>query len=315
LKALTSGEVLAFDNREDRRNEVKSQLECKVLETIDDAWTQSPDVAFITVPTRFHVPLAVQCAEQGCHLFIEKPLSDSLDGVDHLFDIVRKQNLVTLVGCNMRFHPGLRMIKRLLEEESIGQVVAIRVEGGQYLPDWHPWEDYRQGYSARLDLGGGVILDGIHELDYIRWILGEIHTVACFAGKLSRLEIETEDTAAILLRFTNFCIGEVHLDYVQRAYSRTCHIIGDQGTIRWNYTTGEVHWYCAAKQEWQVLTNPTGWEPNQMYLDEVHHFLKCLSGEEKSTLDVFEAKRVLDIALAAKLSAECGRIVELKDKT
>ena len=312
LIALNAGAILAFDVREDRRREVESQFDVEAVDNLEDAWERNPYVALITAPTSMHVPLALQAAEHGCHLFIEKPLSDRLEGVDPLLEIVREQNLVTLVGCNMRFHPGLMTVKKLLEEGTVGRVVAARIEVGQYLPDWHPWEDYRQSYSARRDLGGGVILDAIHEIDYIRWMLGEVEAVACFAGKLSHLEIETEDTAAILLRFVSGAIGEVHMDYVQRAYSRTCQIIGDEGTIRWDYTAGEVRWYSAAACEWQVFANPPGWKSNQMYLEEMRHFLRCLAGEEEPALDVFEGTEVLKVALAAKASAETGHIIELR---
>jgi predicted dehydrogenase len=229
--------------------------------------------------------------------------------VEQLLAAVRKADLITLVGCNLRFHPGLARVKNLLEEEAIGRVVAARVEVGQYLPDWHPQEDYRQSYSARRQLGGGVILDAIHEIDYIRWMLGEIAAVACFSGKVSHLEIDTEDTAAILLRFTNGALGEVHLDYVQRAYSRSCHIIGDEGTIRWDYTTGRVSYYSAASQQWQFFTNDESWEPNQMYVAEMRHFLKCLTREEPPVLDVFEGTRVLQVALAAKASSASGQVI------
>lgn len=310
LIALGVGGILAFDVRADRRDEVESLFGIEALDSLEDAWRRDPDVALVTTPTSVHVPLALQAAKHRCHLFIEKPLSDRLDGVDQLLETVRERNLVTLVGCNMRFHPGLMTVKKLLEEGAVGRVVAARVEAGQYLPDWHPWEDYRQGYSTRRAMGGGVILDAIHEIDYVRWMLGEVETVACFAGKLSHLEIETEDTAAILLRFTSGAIGEVHLDYVQRAYSRTCHIIGDEGTIRWDYSAGQVRWYSAGTREWQLFRSPSDWEPNQMYLDEMQHFLRCLAGEEESALDVFQGRRVLEIALAAKASAETGRVVE-----
>ena len=312
LIALNTGEILAFDVRGDRRSEVESQFGVEALDNLEDAWKRGPDVALITAPTSAHVSLALQAAEHGCHLFIEKPLSDRLEGVAQLLKAVQEKNLVTLVGCNLRFHPGLANVKKLLEEGAIGRVVAARVEVGQYLPDWHPWEDYRQGYSARRDQGGGVILDAIHEIDYIRWMLGEVEAVACFTGKLSHLDIETEDTAAILLRFTSGAIGEVHMDYVQRAYSRTCHIIGDEGTIRWDYMAGEVRWYSAAAREWQVFANPPGWEPNQMYLEEMQHFLKCLTREEEPALDVFEGTRVLEVAVGAKASAETGQLVELR---
>lgn len=311
LLALQAGEVLAVDVRADRRNEVETRFGIKTLEHLEEAWRLRPDVALITVHTRLHVPLALQAAEHKCHLFVEKPLSDRMDDVDRLLQIVRERNLITLVGCNMRFHPGLRRVKKLLEEGALGRVVSARVEVGQYLPDWHPQEDYRNGYSARASLGGGVILDAIHEIDYIRWMLGDVETVSCFAGKLSRLEIETEDTAALLLRFTNGAIGEIHLDYVQRAYSRTCQIIGDEGTVRWDYTTGEVRWYSSSTGKWEVFKDSAGWEPNQMYKDEMQHFQRCLAGVEAPVLDLIQGAEVLKVALAAKNSARNGQAVKL----
>src|SRR5204863_1092430 len=127
------------------------------------------------------------------------------------------------------------------------RLVAMQAQVGQYLPDWHPWEDYRRGVSARRDTGGGVILDLIHELDYLLWLNGEVSQVACVADHVSSLEIETEDVAAILLRFANGAIGTVHLDYLQRAPSRTCRLIGEDGTICWDYFGQQVSWYSAGE--------------------------------------------------------------------
>ena len=304
--------AIAFDNQAQRREEVEKQFGISALSSLKEAWQHQPEAAVIAVPTGLHIPLALEAAEHGCHLFIEKPLSHDMENIDKLLQTVRDKNLFTLVGCNMRFHPGISKVKKLLSEGAIGQVVAARVEVGQYLPDWHPWEDYRQMYSARQDLGGGIILDAIHEIDYIRWMLGEVESVACFAGRLSHLEIETEDTAAILLRFAGGTIGELHLDYIQRAYSRSCHIIGEEGTIHWDYTEGQVRWYSAKTGQWQHFANPEGWEPNQMYLDEIAHFLRCLQGEEKTALDAAEAKRVLEIALAAKRASQEGIVIGVK---
>ena len=312
LIQLKVGRIVAFDVRPDRRADVVRKFGVESPDALESAWKLRPDVALIAVPTNMHVPLAVQAAEHGCHLFIEKPLSHRLDGVNQLLEVVKEQKLLSLVGCNMRFHPGLLTVKELLEKGAIGRVVSVRAEFGQYLPDWHPWEDYRQGYSARQAQGGGVILDASHEIDYVRWLVGDVDKVACFSGKLSQLEIDTEDTAAILLHFVNGIIGEIHMDYVQRAYSRTCHVIGEEGTIRWDYTAGEVRWCSAETGRWQVFLNPAGWEPNQMYLDEMRHFLNCLAGEENPELDVFQGTEVLKIALAAKASAKTGRVVAVE---
>ncbi len=313
LVQARAGEVLAFDVRADRAGEAAATFGIETFTDLDRAYERAPDVVFITAPTGLHVALATRAAERGCHLFIEKPLADSRNGVARLLGLVRDKGLVTLVGCNLRFHSGLRAVKAWLDEGAIGRLVAVRAEVGQYLPDWHPWEDYRQGYSARRDQGGGVILDAIHEIDYVQWLAGPVRAVACFAGHLSRLEIDTEDTAALVLDFAAGAVGEVHLDYVQRAYSRTCHVIGDEGTIRWDYTAGEARLYRADTKTWTVRANPEGWQANQMYVDELAHFLRCLKGQERPALDVEAAAGVLDVALAARQAAAERRVVELRE--
>jgi predicted dehydrogenase len=311
LQALAAGQIVAFDPRPDCRREVTTQFGIPVVDTLGKVWDRYPDVALITAPTSLHVSLALQAAQHGCHLFIEKPLSDRLDDVDALLRLVSARGLVTLVGCNLRFHPGLKTVKQLLADNAAGRVISARAEFGYYLPNWHPWEDYRQTYSARRDLGGGVILDAIHEIDYLQWMLGEVEAVVCFSGKLSSLDIDTEDTAALVLRFASGALGEVHLDYVQRSYTRQCHIVGEDGTIRWDYVGGEVRWYSAATHQWRVFANPFGWETEQMYRDEMRHFLQCLAGKEGAAVDVFTAARVLKVALAAKTSAETGQVIHL----
>lgn len=311
LRHLGIGDIVAFDPRADRRAEIASNWGIETVETLDAGWECAPDVALITAPTSLHVPIALEAIARYCALFIEKPLSNQWSGIERLLGAVQQSGLVTLVGCNMRFHPGLLAVKDLIEQGAVGRVIAARVQAGQYLPDWHPWEDYRQSYSARRDLGGGVILDAIHEIDYARWLLGEVVSATCMAGKLSRLEIDTEDTAAILLRFESGAVGEIHLDYIQRAYSRTCQIIGEEGTIHWDYVAGQTRCYSAHTKRWSIFGNPPGWEPNQMYLDEMKHYLRCLTREERPTADVFEAARVLQVALAAKESAQRPRWIEL----
>lgn len=310
LRCLGIENLVAFDTLPERREQVRKSLGVSTFGSLSDALKSGPDVAMVTTSTSSHIEVALEAAERGCHLFIEKPLSHTLDGVDLLLSVVQEKGLMTLAGCNMRFHPGLATIKKLLDDDAVGKVVAVRVQSGQWLPDWHPWEDYRTGYSARQDLGGGIILDGVHELDYISWLMGsEVQQVSCFAGKLSRLEIDTEDTAAILLRYSDGSIGEVHLDYVQRAYSRSCHIIGEEGTIRWDEAEGRVCHYSASTKSWHTYPDPSGWETNEMYLEEMRHFLRCLAGEETPALDLVGARRVLDVALAAKKSAESSQIV------
>ncbi len=274
LETIEAGEIFACDTSPERCRNIEQEFGVKTFTELETALEQKPNAALICVPTSLHLTAALAAAEKGCHLFIEKPLSHDLDGVDKLVETVKQKKLVSLVGCNMRFHPGVALMKKLLDKKSIGKVICARVQAGQYLPDWHPLEDYRKGYSASKALGGGIILDGIHEIDYIAWLMGNACRVGCFAGKISSLEIDTEDTAEILLGFESGAIVEVHLDYIQRAYARTCQIIGEEGTISWDMSEKQVKLYTADSKIWQVFPQAADYDINQMYIDEMKHFYR-----------------------------------------
>ena len=309
LKALKAGNIIAQDISPEQLSEVKQKYGVEVYENVDDALSQKPDIVFICTPTSLHIAPALAAARRGCHLFIEKPISHSLEGVNELIEIVSQKGLATLVGCNMRFHPAIILMKELLDKESIGKVICARLQSGEYLPGRHPWEDYRQGYGANEDLGGGVILDSIHEIDYITWYLGDVSQVFCFSGKLSSLEIDTEDTAEILLQFRSGAIAEVHVDYIQRSYGRSCQVIGEEGTILWDINERQVELYSAETGEWKTFPQAVDYDMNEMYIEELKHFLQCIEGKSNPVQDIKHAKWVLEIALAAKESAKAGNAI------
>ena len=172
-------------------------------------------------------------------LFIEKPLTHRPEGIAELAGLLKRHNCVSLVGCNMRFHPGPAQVKRFIEEGRLGKVLFARIHAGSYLPEWRPGTDYRQNYAAKAETGGGCMLDCIHEIDLARWYLGEVEEVMACAAHLSRLEIDTEDYAFLLLRHENGAVSEVHLDYLQRSYERGCQIAGEQGTLGVGFPGGQ----------------------------------------------------------------------------
>jgi len=282
-----------------------------VYTDLDQALAAAPDLVMVTNPTAKHLQVALPAAKAGCHLFIEKPISHTWDGIPDLLDVVNEQNLVTLVGFDLHFDPGLGLVKSLLNDDRIGSLVSIQAQVGQYLPDWHPWEDYRQSVSASRATGGGVILDLIHELDYVSWLMGPVVAITCLAGQVSSLEIETEDVACMLLEFDGGTIGTIHLDYVQRSASRTCRIIGEGGTILWDYFARTVSWYESAAGEWQRFEY-TDFERNDRFLKEMEHLLRCLAGDEQPFVDVVSGSKTLELAIAAKAAARTGNIYRFK---
>ena len=307
LATLGVRRVEVCDTDPQKRDEA-TKRGVRTFARLEEALASRPEVVFVTTPPSAHVPIAVAAAEAGCHLFIEKPLAHTEERLDELVRLVTQNKLVTMVGCNMRFHFGPSTIKRLLVDGAIGTIISAHLDAGMYLPDWHPELDYRQAYSARRALGGGVLLDGIHEIDYARWLFGEVREVFCHGGRLSHLEIDTEDSANIVMMMEAGFSVVTHLDYVQRAYARSCKVIGEEGTIHWDIAS-DVRWFSARTNTWSVIPQPAPHSINDMYLEELRHFLQCVDRVEQPVLNIEEAVRVTRVTLAIKQSMETGQKV------
>jgi predicted dehydrogenase len=300
LKALIPCDILAYRVRNEDLGDFEREHEIQTFGDLDQALGERPDAVFVTNPTRFHLPVAFKAAERGCPLFIEKPLSNTLEGVDEFIELCEKKKIPVLLGYKMRFHKSIQLIKRLIDGGSVGKILTGRAHYGGYLPEWHPWEDYRRMYSSRQELGGGIVLDATHEIDYLYWLLGDVAEVKAFCGKLSPLEIATEDTAEILLRFQSGALGTVHMTYCQRPEFRACEVIGTDGTLFWDQHRKRVEVYRPEKKEWESYPEEEDYDLNQMFVEELKHFLACLRGEEKPIHNLYDSKRILEIALLAK---------------
>lgn len=304
LLALGVSGVAGLDPDPAARERVAARCDVPVFADPEEAYRTAPEAAIIATPTHLHVVTALRAAQAGCHLLIEKPLAHTMDGLEGLVAEVSRRRLTVLVACNMRFLPALRQAKALIDAEALGRILAARAMVGQYLPDWQPGRDYRQSYRARRAEGGGIVLDAIHELDYLRWLLGEPVLVAAAGGHLSSLATDAEDVAMALLRFPAGALGGVHLDCVQRGYARNLQIIGEQGTVEWDVRWGALWHYDAQAGRWSRHADPPGNSFATSYVLELRHFLRCVAGEEAPEQDLAAARRVLDLAL--EIRAACA---------
>ena len=187
---------------------------------INDAVKFKPEIAVIANPATFHISTALILAKIGVHLLIEKPLSTSHKNIQKLINLCQQNKIVLLVGYNLRFLKSLQYFHKVLGEGIIGNALSVRCEAGQYLPSWRPDSDYRETVSAQVDLGGGVLLELSHEIDYLRWIFGEVDWVQAILTQQSDLEINVEDTAHLVLGFCadsneSPLVGSVDLDFIR----------------------------------------------------------------------------------------------------
>ena len=299
LQAVGGHELIPFDPNADARTHVEKVLNLKAYVSLNDVWEMQPQAALVCAPPNLHLELALEAATRGIHLFIEKPVVHRLEGVERLNEVVRRAGLISMVGCNMRFHPGPARVKALLEQNTIGPIISARIQTGSYLPDWRPSTDYRQSYTASRGQGGGAILDCIHELDLALWYFGPASVTAALALPAEKLGIEVEGLAEILLRHSSGAMSSVHLNFVQRDYRRLCQIIGEAGTIYWDFESPWIEIRAGSGTERRIELD-ANWNVNQMYVDELNHFLQCLERNEPTLCPLEQGVGALKVALRAR---------------
>lgn len=293
-------EVEIFDSSSDAREKIGRELGVKTFDHIDSALEQlrSGSRAFICTPADSHVQLATDCAKKGADLFVEKPLGVSRDGLRELVSILHENDLISMIGANLRYDAKLSKLKTLLNEGVIGRPILIRCEFGHDLSLWRPHQDYRDHYAGHRDQGGGTVLDCIHELDIITWIAGSFPiSWSAQVAKLSDLEINTEDIATVICRFDGPLLAEVHLDYIQKEYTRYCKVIGESGNLIWNLNKDSSTLEISDSNGRRHFDQMVHFDINDMYLNQLKTFLKCTRLRTSPENNIADSVKILRWAL------------------
>lgn len=276
------------------------------------ALSHNPDAAIIANPTAFHLQAAIPAAASGCHILLEKPIAAEMnEKVKLLQNTVAQTGIKTLVGFQFRFHPVLEELKEAIASGIIGKPLSFRAHWGEYLPGWHPWEDYRLGYAARRELGGGVVNTLCHPLDYVRWLFGEVDSLFALTDQVSDLELDVEDVAEITLKFDSGLIGSIHLDYFQQPGAHWLEVNGTQGHIYWDNETGVAKIYLAHDKQMKSIEPPLGFERNQMFLLELQHFMMLIGGRVDSRCNLDDGIKSLILTEAVHESAKKHSLVKI----
>ena len=272
---------------------------------LDEALAEKPDGVIVSNPTALHLEVATAAAKAGAALLIEKPVSDSLLGIRELQEALDAAGKPALIGFHLRYHPVLRKIKELIDSDQLGKPLKAHAHWGEYLPGWHPWEDYRHSYAARADLGGGALNTLSHPIDYLRWMMGEVRALSASLDNLSQLELDVEDNVELLLKFHSGSLATIHLDYYQRPPSHTLEIVFERGRVRWDYGSG-----CTVVENAEIgektvdtLCPPEGFKRNDMFLAEMEDFVRLCRGESIDHCTLADGKRVQKIVEVARQSS------------
>jgi predicted dehydrogenase len=281
----------------------------EIIHDIDDALAAGIDAAIIANPATLHLDTALPLAHAGVHLLIEKPISNKSDGIEELIAAAAKKSAVLQVGYCLRFDPSLQALRAALVEGRIGRPLGFQTSVGQYLPDWRPGADYRECVSARADLGGGALLELSHEIDYVRWILGEITSVAARLRRSGELEIDVEDVADRIATTAMSISGTIHLDMLQRLPVRDFHVYGDEGTLIWDGISHET----------RLLKPDSGTEiihaadKNALtvaYRAQFEHYLDAVADGTPPLIGGEEGRKTMLVIEAARRASRDGRVAE-----
>ncbi len=276
-----------------------------------EAMDWQPKAVLVTNPSPFHMPTAINFARIGSHLFVEKPLSDDDDGLDELQQIVMEKKLVLQVGYVLRFMKPFLAIKDFIDAGRMGRIFSLRAAVGQTLKAWRTGKDHRRSVSALAELGGGVVLELSHELDYALWFLGGASRVQALTATVGDLGVAVEDIAEIQLGFKSGAVGNIHLDMFDHARNRYCRIVGEKGTLVWSLEDDyKVRFFDVATQQWSLIWDGV-FNYEDMFKAQMEHFFACVSAGRIPCVSMTEGRRVLELALAVKRSASQRREVLL----
>jgi len=306
--------VEAADPNPDVCLAARSRFGIKAFVDPEEALGRNPDCVLVCTPAKSHVPMAMKALESGAHLFIEKPVSTGLEGLGDLVQKANERGKTVQVGYNLRFHPAMMAIKRMVESGRLGRILVAHAEFGLYLDKWWPERDYRESYMAHADLGGGLLMDASHDIDSLMWFLGDVDQVTAMGGKLSDLEISGADAFKIVMKMKSGAMASLHLDCLQPTYTRMYQLAGEDTCLRWDCPQGRadtslgmLRWF--DKDEDRFKRIRLRGTPQDTYVEELRDFLRCVESGRPPLVGLEQGIKVLEVIEAIKKAIESGQTV------
>jgi predicted dehydrogenase len=299
LMSLGLKDIVGFDFREDRRQEAQEKYSVKVVDKIDDGILSDIDILIISTPPDRHLEYMRMAVSHKKSAFVEASVIKA--GLAELAEEARENQVLIAPSCSFRFHPSIKTIRELVTGGAYGKVCNFIYHMGQYLPDWHPWEDIKDFYVS--DRNTGACREMVpFELTWMVEVFGFPQEVFAFCGKTLDLGVDIDDTYSINLKFDH-CFGNILVDVVARYANRDLIVNLETGSIFWNWNEKIVKLYDANLDRWIHYHEPLGkahegYNPNiieEMYIKEMNAFIRAFQGEDKFPNTLKEDIRILEI--------------------
>lgn len=307
-------QIIGYDIRPDRIKEAEEKYGIKTVSDLKDLSEKDYDALIISTPPDQHGDYIRMALKDKKHFFVEHPTSD--DGYDDI-DQDKIPNLVKAPSCTLRFYVPIKMMKDILEKGRIGKILAFQYHMGQYLPDWHPWEDYRHVYFSKKETGACREMLPF-ELIWLNWLMGSrIAEISGTIDKVSDLDMNADDIILAKLKYENNIMGNVMIDVVSRRPFRTLRILGSDGVLEWERFDSVIKIYDAKLRKTKNIAVPKGRpeagyvNEEEMYNEEVGEFLDAIEGKGKFPHTFADSRHLLKTLYALEKSSETGRVISL----
>ena len=273
----------------------------------EEAIAFKPDIAIVSNPTSMHTDVVLKIAPYVDGVFIEKPLSHSMDGVADLLSTLKSNDVVSFVGHNLIFHPIIKAIKRFSDDNEVGSIINIQCQVGQWLPDWHPYEDYTLAYYANQELGGGVALTLIHEIHLALELAGLPVHVYGIVSDSDLLELDVDVQSDLMIKHKSGAVSQIHLDYIQKPAHRSGLVTFEHGWLSYDFNSNQVIGQSQKHDSPTIIWSESDYDPNSMYLEQMEKFIEYVEeGRVKHSFDANSSIESLKVVEALFESHQTG---------
>jgi predicted dehydrogenase len=307
--------ILAYDALESRRIEVKKNYPVTVFQSFNDSLLSKSDIMIISTPPDQHLKFAKIAIKKNIPFFTEVNLI--LNHVEKILSL-QKKSFISSPSYTMHFHPVIKELKKLIKHDIIGKPLIIHHHAGQFLPDWHPWEDYRKFFVSKKNTGGAKEILYM-ELSWLTYLFNGIKIVMGNVQKISKLDANIDDIYQVILKFKNNLLCTMTIDVLSIPAFRDTKIIGEKGTITCNFNSGAITIFQGKKiikKSIQLGHIAKGYSgsvpPEKMYEEELKNFFSSLKHQKKYSYTFREELELLRVIDAIKKSSSKKKQIILR---
>ena len=309
LGELGEFEIAAYRTKKGMKK-VPEELGGKIRYFFDEneAFAWNPDFMIVCNPTNLHLEYLLKAIDHNIDALIEKPVANAYNKIKEAEKRIKKRKNRIYVGFNLRFHPIVKKVKEIIDARVYGNVLKANLYVGEYLPFWHPYEDYRKSYAARNELGGGSLRTFSHEIDLGQYWFGNYDKIFAKVSKISDLEIDVDDNTDIFAEMKKGMLLKLSMDYLNPLGERKGELFFENGLLKYNFLKMEIKFTDYATKESKILLKLENYDYNAQYKSQMEKFMNR-SDEEICTLE--EGINVMKLINKCEESNQMGRMLHV----